>query len=62
MNRLNNHCDELKKEYSKIKKKTLENLWLEDLDNLEKEYEKYRLQRIDRVLGKPTKKKKKTKK
>ncbi len=62
MNRLINQCDELKKEYNKIKKKTLEKLWLEDLDNLEKEYEKYRLQRIDRVFGKPTRKKKKTKK
>lgn len=63
MIRLTNQCDELKKEYNKIKKKTLETLWLEDLDNLEKEYEKYRLQRIDRVLGKPTgKKKKKSKK
>ncbi len=58
MLRLMKECEELKKQYNVIKKKTVEALWLDDLRSLEKEYEKYIVDRTERVLGVKTSKKK----
>ena len=57
MLRLMKECEELKKQYNVIKKKTVEALWLDDLRSLEKEYEKYIVDRTERVLGVITSKK-----
>jgi len=47
-------------EYKKLNKTTIEKMWLNDLDKFEVEYDKYRAEREDRLIG--TKKKKTTKK
>ena len=48
-------------EYKKLKKTSIQELWLGDLDNFEKEYAKYCVARNDRLIG-TTKKKRKEKK
>ena len=52
-------------EYKKLNKTTIEDMWLNDLDKFEVEYDKYRAEREDRLIGtknkKTTKKKKKVK-
>ena len=45
-------------QYININKKTIEMMWLEDLTNLEKEYEKYKKERAKRLYGKQDKSKK----
>lgn len=49
--------------FVKLKKKTIESIWLEELNELEEQYKKYQIARNKRVYGKVDKKKvKKTKK
>ena len=48
-------------EYKKLNKTSIQELWLEDLDNFEKEYKKYCVARNERLIG-TTKKKRKVKK
>ena len=47
-----------KKELDIIKKKTIEMMWTEELNKLEKEYEKFQQVRKSKLFGEPTKKKK----
>jgi DNA topoisomerase II len=60
MLKLLEECKLLKQQYININKKTIEMMWLEDLTSLEKQYEKYKKERIDRLYGggKNSKKKK----
>ncbi len=58
MLKLLEECKLLKQQYISINKKTIEMMWLEDLTNLEKEYEKYKKERVKRLYGKQDKSKK----
>jgi DNA topoisomerase-2 len=57
--KLRNDCDEKNKEYKLLKKKTIEQMWLEELEILEKEYKKYIEERKARQEGRELEKPKK---
>ena len=46
-------------EYKKLNKTSIQELWLEDLDQFENVYKKYCVERKDRLVGSKSKKKKK---
>ena len=58
MLKLLEECKLLKQQYIDINKKTIEMMWLEDLTSLEKEYEKYKKERVKRLYGKDCNRKK----
>ena len=49
-------------EYKKLNKTSIQELWLEDLEQFEKGYDKYCVERKDRLVGDGKSKKKKKKK
>ena len=63
-NKLLTQKGQKEEELEKIKKKTIEQMWLEELNVLEKQYSKYKNDRIVRAkgIGAKIKKKKKQKK
>ena len=56
--KLRDECEEKKKTFDKLKGTTIEKIWLGELKELRKKYEKYCLERVERQIGKKTKKKK----
>ena len=59
--KLMNECQEKKDELEKLKEKTIESMWLDELNVLEKQYKKYQKERTDRLTGVSAKKVKKMK-
>ncbi len=59
--RLESEMVKRQKELEVIKKKTIEKMWTEELNKLEKEYEKFQQVRKSKLFGEPTKIKKKKK-
>jgi len=49
-------------EYKQLNKTSIETMWLKDLDKFEDQYDKYCIEREDRLIGKKSKKKTKKKK
>ena len=60
------HYKDCQQSFVKLKKKTIETIWIEELNELEEKYKKYQISRSKRVYGilekKKVKKKKKKKK
>ena len=56
--KLRDECEEKKKTFDKLKGTTIEKIWLGELKELRKKYEKYCLERVERQTGKKTKKRK----
>ena len=57
--KLRNECDEKKKQFEVLTKKSIEKIWLQELKDLYKKYDSYRVERIERQIGKKIKKKNK---
>jgi len=57
--KLRDECEEKKKTFDKLKGTSIEKMWLRELKELRKKYEKYCLERVERQIGKKIKKKKK---
>jgi len=57
--KLRDECEEKKKTFDKLNATTVEKMWLGELKELRKKYEKYCLERVERQIGKKIKKKKK---
>ena len=60
--RLKNEEKDCQENFVKLKKKTIETIWIEELNELEDKYKKYQISRSKRVYGKLEKKKVKKKK
>merc|ERR1712166_144829 len=49
--KLMKECEEKLKQLEILKKRTIENMWLEEISDLEKQYVKYKRERNDRLTG-----------
>ena len=49
--KLMKECEEKAKQLDILKEKTIENMWLEEISVLEKQYVKYKKERNDRLTG-----------
>ena len=56
--KLLNECKQKQTEFDTLSSKTIQQLWMHDLKEFDKEYEKYKIARKARMLGEKVKKKK----
>ena len=53
-----NECKQKQTEFDILSSKTIQQLWMRDLKDFDKEYEKYKVARKARLLGEKVKKRK----
>ena len=57
LDKLNRELENLKEQYNMIKNKTIQQMWLEDIEEFENKFSKYLETRLDKYNEKPKEKK-----